>query len=260
MGTFKGELGNQMFIIAATVSLALDHNAEPVFPELLTRRDANIPLNYQKVFYHLNTTTPSENISLCYREPHYHYAPIPYTPNMSLSGYFQSEKYFEHHKKEILELFKPHPEIQEYLLAKYGDLISHPNTVSVHFRSYLKEDPSQNMYPYFGRNYFEKAILSFPDDSLFVVFSNDMELCKRELAGISRNMRFIEGEAHYHDLYLMSLCKHNIISHSSYSWWAAYLNPNPDKKVITPPYWMSKNCGLDTKDVVPKSWISLSLE
>ena len=99
----------------------------------------------------------------------------------------------------------------------------------------------------------------FPEDALFVIFSNDMEGCKKELASIPRPMIFIEGEPHYHDLYLMSFCKHTIICNSSFSWWAAYLNPNPRKKIVAPPRWYTSGCGLDDKDVVPPEWLRVSL-
>ncbi len=257
-GKLTGQIGNQFFIIATTTSLALDLSATPTFPDLLSDSSNNIPLNFQKVFYHLNTKTP--RISSEYHEPVYYYKPLPLKKNIRLFGYFQSEKYFKHHKKEILELLGPHPEIKEYLGSKYKNLISHPNTVAVHLRSYYDYDPQQKIFMQYGRKYYEKAMSLFPSDTLFVVFSNDMNMCKRELIPIKRPMIFIEGEAHYHDLYLMSMCKHQIIGNSSFSWWGAYLNTNPDKKVIAPPHWYNLNFGLDDKDVVPEEWLRLSLD
>lgn len=259
VGELTGQLGNQFFVIATTVSLALDHNATPVFPDLVNRQVDNTPLNYQKIFFRLNASLPSGAcVSTYYKEPHFQYAPIVYIPNMCLRGYFQSEKYFRHHKKEIVELFQPHPEIAQYLQAKYGQLLSHPNTVAVHLRSYLDHDPHQTIYPLCGRHYFEKAMALFPHDALFLVFSNDMALCKREFEGISGNIHFIEGEAHYHDFYLMSMCKHNIICNSSFSWWSAYLNPNPDKIVIAPSVWFTKSSGINSSDLIPDEWVVLS--
>lgn len=253
VGELEGQLGNQFFIIAATVSLALDHNAIPVFPDLETKREYNIPLNREKVFPHLNTYSPP-SIRFSYKEPHYHYAQIPYKRNMKLRGYFQSEKYFAHHKSEILQLFAPSAEILQYLSSKYSDILEHPNTVSVHVRFY-HEDPEQKCHITYQKDYYEKAILMMPAESLFVIFSNRVEQCKQMLSGLNRNLRYIEGESHYHDLYLMSLCKHNIICNSSFSWWAAYLNPNPHKKVLAPPLWFNPAYGLNTKDLLPESWI-----
>jgi hypothetical protein len=259
MGHLMGQFGNQMFIIAATTSLALDNGAVPVFPNFHDESEPVFKLsyNYQKVFYHLNANLPENAIEYTYRESRFTYDPIPYTPNMRLFGWFQSEKYFKHHKNEILDLFAPHPEITEYLSNKYRDIIDHPKTVSIHFRNYLAEDPEQKVYYTYGMDYYEKAIMLFPEDSLFVVFSNDIEWCKKNMSAVPRNIVFIEGEKHYHDFYLMSLCKDHIIGNSSFSWWAAYLNRNPDKKVIVPPEWFAPSYNHDWSDLIPEEWIVL---
>lgn len=265
VGTLTGQLGNQLFVIAATISLALDHDAIPIFPDLIHRRADNTPLNYQKVFHRLNAyLPPKEYIHSYYQEPHFHYDPIPYSPNMCLNGFFQSEKYFRHHKQEIVELFKPHPEIMEYLQNKYGHLLSYPNVVSVHMRSYHQEDPEGKLYRHYGASYFRNAMSIFPENTVFLVFSNRMDLAKKEFENIPGRIFFVEGETHYHDFYLMSMCKHNIITNSSFSWWAAYLNPNPEKIIIRPPSWIApwyaNNYGLDGKDLYPEEWIKVSDE
>lgn len=256
-GEVTGQFGNQLFVIAATVNLALEHNAVPVFPGLISQVDDRL-LNYQKALPHLNTAIPDgQSISTSYHEPHYYYDPIPYKDNMQICGYFQSEKYFKKHKKEIVELFAPPLEIREYLKSKYGYLIDLPNTVSVHLRSYLSHDPEQKLYPLYGFEYFDRAMALFPDDSTFVVFSNDMTIAKKVFGEMPRHIIFIEGERHYHDFYLMSMCKHHIICNSSFSWWAAYLNPNPDKIVIAPPLWYTSGSGMDCRDLLPEEWIIL---
>lgn len=250
-----GQLGNQLFIIAATVSVALDHDAIPIFPDLIENKNYNIPLNYERLFHSLPVHLPGKAHFL-YKEPHFSYGEIPYRPNMKLSGYFQSEKYFAHHKDEILELFTPPCTVRNHLYLHYSDILSHPLTVSVHVRFY-HEDPTGKAHPTCGREYFEKAMQYFPDEALFVVFSNQMEKCKSLLSGISKNIRFIEGEDLFSDLYLMSFCKHNIIANSTFSWWGAYLNRNPDKRVIAPKPWFNPAYISETPDLLPKEWIQI---
>jgi hypothetical protein len=257
VGHLMGQLGNQFFITAATMSLAWDNQATASFPGFFEVAEPvfKLPLNYEKVFYRLDTTKP--RIDYTYYETTFTYSPIEYRPNMRLVGWFQSEKYFKHHKEKIIELFSPSEEIVSYLHSKYSDIIKHPKTVSIHFRSYKVENSEvQKAYVSPGMDYYEKAIELFPEDSLFVVFSNDIEWCKEAFAHIPRQFRFIEGELHYHDLYLMSLCKHQIICNSSFSWWAAYLNTNPDKRVIVPPVWFSESYSVDhdTRDLIPEEW------
>lgn len=260
-GNLIGQLGNQMFVIAAATSLALDHGAYATFPDLIKPRphlDKNIPHNYQMIFSQLNTLISKKTPKFSYNEPFFHYQPIPYHRNMEISGYFQSEKYFKKHKRQVINIFSPSEAIKKYLYDKYGDIIDHPNAVAIHYRSYLKEDPNQDTYPKLDISYYEKAISLFPEDSLFVVFTNDMAFCKSEFAALPQQMRYIENEDYIYDFYLMSLCKHNIICNSTFSWWAAYINRNPNKVVVTPQTWFTKKSGLNGKDLLPSEWVKIN--
>lgn len=269
-GSVWGRLGNQMFIIAAVTSLALDHGATPTFPDYAKAFDrksdlqgqgnyemANMRQNFQRLFYHLNTHAP-RNVEFVYREPSFTYAPIPYRPNMRIEGWFQSEKYFSHHKQEIIDLFAPPPHLLSYLQTTYSDIVSHPHTVSIHLRCYVKENPlNANVYPTYGRDYVAKAMRLFGPEAEYVVFSDQIDWAKKELQGLPGKIRFIENEPPEVDFYLMSLCKHNIVCNSTFSWWAAYLNQNPNKIVVVPFQWFTPQFNHDTRDLIPKKWIKL---
>lgn len=260
-----GRLGNHLFIIAATTSLALDNGAVPAFHDLVRNFGSvensnfvlsNLKSNYINMFSKLNTTNYDDKVEFVYREPSFAYSYIPYHPNMLLEGWFQSEKYFSAHKNEIIDLFSPSKDIMEYLTDKYRDIIDVNNTVSVHLRCYTKENKKFDIvYPTYGRDYFVKAMKYFDKNVQFIVFSDQIEWAKEQLAGIPRKIRFIEGEEYYNDFYLMSLCKHNIICNSTFSWWAAYLNRNKKKKIIAPSEWFKASYNQCTKDLIPKEWI-----
>lgn len=252
-----GQFGNQMFIMAAASSLAWDNGADPVFPGLAAQEDFNIPTNYEKVFYNLDVSVPEEGIDYVYHERHFYYEPIQYRPNMMIRGWFQSEKYFLSHKDKIMQMFAPGPEIVDYLSRKYGFIVDHPETVGIHYRSYEMEDPGQLVYVDCDVEYYKKAVSLFPKDFFFIVFSNDPEKAKKIFGNISGRFFYVQGETHYHDFYLMSLCKHQIICNSSFSWWAAYLNPNPQKGVVAPLRWFNPNYGADDRDLVPEGWLRL---
>lgn len=259
-----GQLGNQFFILAAAHSLAWEYGVDPIFPDLASSSNEplfNIPLNREKLFFHLNASSLPREAGYIYREPDFCFQPIDYHPNMVLYGWFQSEKYFRKYKEKIIDLFAPPAQIEAYLNTQYAELLAYPKTVSVHMRTYQVEPTSEQREAYisYGREYIERAMALFPDDSLFVIFSNKMEWAKEELKGIDKNLYFVEGEPHYHDLYLMSKCKDQIICNSSFSWWAAYLNKNPDKRVIVPPQWFSPSYIRDTRDLIPPEWIILNL-
>lgn len=258
-----------MFIIAATTALAHDNNAIPVFPDLkrslspewkfgVNYEPASLRDYYIHLFSHLNAYEPDPGVEYHFHESEFTYSSIPYHPNMSIEGWFQSEKYFKHRKEEIFELFAPSQSIVSYLEETYSDIINHPKAVSVHLRCYVKENPNlENVYPTYGRKYVQEAMKLFDSDALFVVFSDQIEWAKAQLADFPQNIRFIEGEPYYHDFYLMSLCKHNIICNSTFSWWAAYLNKNADKVVIVPSMWFKPQYNHNSKDLIPDEWTML---
>ena len=195
-----------------------------------------------------------EEVEYYYLEPHFAYSTIPYHDNMEIRGWFQSEKYFIDHKEQIIDLFSPSPEILNYLRSKYAHIVNHPMSVAIHYRSYAKEDPHEQVYAHLSPKYYKAAMDQFPEDALFVIFSQDMAWCKEHLAPLKKNILFIEQESYYHDFYLMTLCKNNIICNSTFSWWAAYLNKNPNKKVFAPLHWFSPSYHHDTRDLIPDSW------
>ncbi len=92
----------------------------------------------------------------------------------------------------------------------------------------------------------------------FFIFSDDLDWVKQNLVtGIpTEYIGHNKGNEAYLDMQLMSLCKHNIIANSSFSWWAAWLNANAGKIVIAPQKWFN-DPSMDTKDVIPESWIKL---
>ena len=251
----KGQLGNQMFQIAAATSLALDNGAIAVCPDLVTQKQWDTFYNYQKILFRVDTVQKGP-VKSNYFDPLSIYRPIPYSPNMRAEGWFQSEKYFDHHRKEILELFAPPESTLEYINTYYGDALSHPCTVSIHHRCYLKEDAKGIYHPTQTLDYYLKAMAYYPEDAPFVVCSNNIAWCKQNFAHIPRNFIYSEEKPHI-DIFLMAMCKHNIVANSSFSWWSAYLNTNPDKIITAPKQWFAETSGSDFKDIIPASWIAI---
>ena len=220
-----GRLGNQMFIAATAYSLALDNDDEVVFPRFISGIIPTIKetsIHRGTIFRNLKYVDDLSfvNRKHIHSEPQDHsYAEIPYKTNMFLHGYFQSEKYFKHNRQEILNLFKPQEQIERYLLKKYSNLIENKKCVSVHIRR-----------------------------------GDDIEWCKQTFEG--DNNVFVEKQDDVLDLYLMSKITNNIIANSSFSWWAAWLNENKDKTVISPKEWFGpRNQHLNRRDTTPEGWV-----
>jgi hypothetical protein len=244
-----GQLGNNLFQVATASALAWEHHAEPCFPDF----NSNCPI-YRHVFFRCSNQKPCKNIALGWGEPAYSYCPIQYYPDMQIDGYFQSEKYFSRYRKQLLELFAPHPDDLAYIRKKYSLLLNHPQTVGVQIRYYKWEFPTEDLYPQYGKEYLEAAMAKFPETSLFVVSSNNVEFARKSVPSWAKNVVFLENEPNYIDMYVLSYCKHNIITNSSFGWWSAWLNQNPEKIVVRPAKWIS---GLPTQDVCPEEWVTI---
>lgn len=244
-----GGLGNKMFQIATTHSLSLDNNDECVF-EITQASNAHQPVNsYLENIFRFVKFGPVYSNKI-YQEPFFHYSEIPYTTNLKLSGYFQSEKYFTKNREKILNLFSIDEKSLSYINEKYGKILD-KKTCSIHIRrgDYLS---LPNHHPICSLEYYNKAISNFDKETIFLIFSNDIEWCKKNFT--DNRFIFISGEKDYIDLWLMSLCKHNIIANSSFSWWGSWLNTNSDKLVITPKNWFGNAINHNTQDLIPHTW------
>jgi len=255
---YSGRLGNQMFQYAALKSIALKNNYEFAIPDHFnTKQDGCFDFtNNQWIEFRLDlfdgfnivcpiiTTHPNNS----YQEKDFSFEPEIFTisDDTAIEGYFQSYKYFEEFKQDIINDFN----FKFDILNKCQNIISqYHNPVSIHIRrgDYVKHPSFWNITP----EYIQEAFNHFNDDEYtFLIFSDDIEWCKQIFPD---GVVFVEGNNQFEDLCLMSLCQHNIIANSSYSWWGAYLNQNPDKKVIAPKNWFIPAKPLN--DLYPQNWI-----
>ncbi|MEC0132118.1 alpha-1,2-fucosyltransferase [Paenibacillus odorifer] len=175
---------------------------------------------------------------LFYNFDRYYYENPMNNPNLKcIYGYFQSERYFEKYKNEIIDEFKveiPPNEKEENLLAE----IYSNNAVGVSMRlgdDYVKS-PSLNVCK---DEFYYKAmdeIYKHNNNVVFYIFSDSIERAKSQF-DFKYPVRYIEGFKDYESLRLLYTCKHFIISNSSFSWWGAYLSTNTNKIVIAPDRW-----------------------
>ena len=124
----------------------------------------------------------------------------------------------------------------------YAEEIKSCESVSIHIRGgdYLRTQEYSEYGNICTKEYYEKAIQTVKEiygTPVFFVFTNDALYAQNMLAGINEKFVFITGTNVEMDLYLQSICKSNIIANSTFSWWAAYLNPNKDKIIIAPSKW-----------------------
>lgn len=239
--TCGGQLGNQLFQTSTGLVYAWDHNLKPVFPGL-NRNSDNLSYNKDNFFFRLDSSEAPFPLKK-YSTSHPNYEALPDNlKNVILEGGFFSWKYFHHHRDKILEIYAPAQKVVDKLNSKYEKLISLDNTVAIHVRTYSKSVHEEGLH-FVGWKYFKLAMDKFPADSQFVVFSDRMNWTKEKFRTKfpEKDFIFIEGNDHIEDLFLMSMMKNQILSKSTYSWWAAYLNKNESKLVCAP---VKKNSGL----------------
>lgn len=173
-----------------------------------------------------------------------------------LIGTWISYKYFEPIRQILLTELSVKPELSGKNL-EMARQIKNTRSVSVHVRRTDKANEAE--YFVTDPNYVNRAMSFFCDResaTRFYVFSDDIAWCKANIkrAGVTF-IDWNDDARAYEDLRLMSLCRHNILAESSFSWWGAYLNQNQDKTVITPPAsrWIRKKNFLCT-DILPPEW------
>lgn len=284
----SGGLGNQMFEYAAGRALSIHHNTElSIDLYLLKKKTKATTRHYElsvfdikppirtsilnkiavKVFGTMHSKTIKKsflNRLGIFRDEKAQYYDTKFAnlpKDTTLFGYFQNENYF----KEISRQLKVDFTFRTPLTGK-NDKIRHKieqeNSVSIHIRRGDYINTNTNL-PILDLSYYKKAIeyiISEIDNPYFFIFSDGIEWVKINLDLSNLNHEFIDwnkNEHSYIDMQLMSLCKNNIIANSSFSWWAGWLNNNPDKMVIAPRKWYKGDTGIYPDGFLPKEWITL---
>jgi hypothetical protein len=242
-----GRLGNQLFIIAATLGYALKHGAEWGFPSN-TKEVPNLRKFFPKIpvldghFKRFNRTDPSQ----------FNYEEFPkFNQDTTLVGFFQSLKYFEHCQDEVKKLFKLD--------------INPINGISIHIRrtDYVTHS---NSFPPITTEYIKLAIENLESMGIdchnLYIFSDDIEWAKQhanEFMFGYKHAFFMQGNE-FEDLSNMASCEHHIIANSTFSHWGAYLGHNPNKIVISPDpsCWFGPGfTGSVPKDLIPDEWTKI---
>lgn len=181
-----------------------------------------------------------------------------YPKNLYLNGFWQSEKYFEPVKEILLKEFT----LKENLSSenqKLAQEIQNCNSVSLHIRrgDYVSNKVTNEFHGLCSLEYYMNAISKIKEkhgEIKVFVFSDDINWAKENIK--ETNTVFISRNPSHIDMHLMSLCKHNIIANSSFSWWGTWLNKNAGKIVIAPKNWFAKQ-ELNSPDIYPDNWIKL---
>jgi len=172
-----------------------------------------------------------------------------------LEGYWQNELYFAKIRDLLLRELSPISPTSDVGCA-YLECIKKSNSVSLHVRrgDYLK---LKNI-GILDVDYYTTAVEYIRqniENPIFYIFSDDLEWCKNSLGFLEGCIYVDRTQTEIEDLNLMAFCQHNIIANSSFSWWGAWLNQNPNKTVIAPKGWHLNDPG--SSKVILSDWVKL---
>lgn len=246
---FNGRLGNNLFQIATVISLAKKYNTDFIFPLNTWAGHRGQRLVDLSIFEY-DFLRGSIDTQDSYNEKYFHYEPIIVTkPDFKISGFFQSWKYFEDIKTDLIEkYFIPNKTILNNL-EKYP-ITENSLGISVRRGDYLMLQEnhcvlSSEYYQMILDKYFQNNV-----DSIYI-FSDDLEWCKTIFGDSCTYVLDDIGT----QLFLMTRMKHLIMSNSTFSWWGAYLNSR-NGIIVSPTPWFGPNYkDKDTKDLYYPSWI-----
>lgn len=285
-----GGLGNQMFQYAAGLGLAMHHGAKLELdlsafsnyttwpyqldrlcvPQDITCEQSQEPLGRRRFLTRLRSRAfrKMESKANYYREPHFHFDESFFKLNdkeMRIFGYFQSPSYFENCSDMLLKYFQPATPLGA-IAQKWADRIDAANcSVSLHVRrgDYVTNLNAAAVHNAIGEGYYKRAIALMRrifGDVQFFIFSDDSAFVEQMFGDLPRACIVRTDPARsWEDMFLMARCRHHIIANSSYSWWGAWLNASPDKLVIAPGRWFTRQrlSTTNVMDIFPEGWIIL---
>lgn len=255
-----GRLGNQMFQYASLRGIANRHGYEYCLPPRYT-------------FGQYDEKVRKSDITIyeCFKLPEVEYKitnyPVLMEPpcefdgniwencpdNINLFGYYQFKTYFENIENDIRDAFTFVDQILYSCKEFFQENFLNCEVISLHVR---RTDYLQNIktHPLQTTKYYEESLSYFPDNLPVLVFSDDIEWCKKQEIFSKDRFLFSENNNTGIDLCLQTLCNYHIIANSSFSWWGSWLSKS--KKTIAPKKW-SGNLNTDKylQDMYLSNWI-----
>ncbi len=167
-------------------------------------------------------------------------------------GFFQAERYFDRGKVTRWYTFRPESVRAAQESYRHIDLAQ---CTGIHLRfGDMKANPN---YVVLSPRYYARALSRVRHRQHVLVFSDDTDAARKHLRGVSGNFLYVEGNEDFEELYLMTRCRDFVCSMSTFSWWGAWLNEQPDKIVIAPPEGTRPGSVKRCPDFCCPSWIPL---
>lgn len=230
-----GGIGNQLFQSAMAFSFSKKHHVNYFLPKTVI--NPHIPNKPAHQFPGFVYSDQHHNLQE-YKEKSFRYELLPPMDNVCFNGYWQSAKYFNEHRNELLEALDfPYKKNKDVIAIhiRRGDFLQYPNHHPVVSEAYI----GKAMSFFMQRGYYK-----------FKCYSDDLQWCRSNLVESGFEIEFSEGQDEVRDLIDGSCCEGQICSNSSFSWWMFYLNQNKNKMAVMPKKWFGSALGEhDTTDL-----------
>ncbi len=262
----QGALGNQLFQYAFGRLFGILNKEEVRFFFGNNKNDVQRKYTLEKFNVRLSLLTDDEAKNLGFglasrawrkitKNYHIGYEEgLLYTKKKYLEGYFHSYKYLE----PIRDILQTEITLREPIEKKYSEIIEKmKNTGSVALHVRRGDYVTNTTYSPCGIEYYARALQMIKErveNPTVFLFSDDISWCQENIK-TDIPITFMDN-VDYEDFSLGTNCKHDIISNSSYSFWIAWLNKNPNKIVIAPKNW-SRKYESEYRDMCPEDWIRI---
>jgi len=247
-----GRLGNQLFQYAFLRTTARRLGTEFFCPrwdgdDIFNLNDeaerANEPLG---IFQHFNSHPIAG----------YNSKALSIENNTEIEGYFQSEKYYSD-KESVVKWYTFKQEIILEVENLYGDFLK-DDCVSFSLRLDTDYGNTREYFPLYPISFYKKSLSVIKPQGSIFVFSDRPDLAKHFLHDLKGyNFKFIDNLNAAQQLYLMTLCRANVITNSTFSWWGAWLNQHPQKLIVAPTAWCRPGVPNPIDGIICDNWIKL---
>jgi len=231
-----GGLGNQLFQYAFGKAQTMLYETDVYYAMLWYNKKRSVDRPYILNRFRVNIRTRPFIPGRIIKDPHRYDFDLLKIDGCNFSGYWQQKEYYINMLPILREEFCVKEELYTKEFLRLRDNIINSNSVAIHVR---RGDLLVNGRDYAQTlDYYNEALRimrSFKNDCKVFVFSDDLPWCKENF----KDVTFVSLAEHL-DFELMKHCKHFIIANSTFSWWASFLNDNPDKIIIAPNKWRSK--------------------
>ena len=256
-----GRLANQMFQYASLKGIAKHRGFDymvPVYSDTFIDSLGNKLRTELFNPFNLKVNIGSMQTEKYFQEPHFEFSQDLFDncpDNVSLYGFFQTEKYFNHIRDDILKDFTFRKEFEDGY-DEVKDMFDNPVALHIRRGDFIINHANHHNL---SLSYYEKALKEFDDDRQIVIFSDDTKWCGEQELFSGDRFLICETGHPYIDLCIMSKCSDFIIANSTFSWWGAWLCNNKDKVVLYSDRWFGPNNEHKSlKDLFPPTWKMVS--